>query len=195
MINPDDLIKSATGGVVGFMLAQFVNLVALAWKRWRRPVLVIEPASDNATIVSDSVHYANLPEMLDRRVYGFYVKNAGRSVAKDVQFQITRIATRRREDTEYTPVSESSHQLGIYTGADNAPGAKTVTLAPKSAALVRLGSWREDADVIWPAISEQIDYHEEANSDAVDWRFTVITFDEGGTYTTADIDITFRKNR
>lgn len=195
MINPDDLIKSATGGVVGFMLAQFVNLVALAWKHWRRPVLVIEPASDNALIVSDSVHYANHPDMLSRRVFGFYVKNSGRSVAKDVQFQITKIETRRREDTEYSPVSESTHQLGIYTGADGNYGATSVTLAPKSAALIRLGSWREDTGVIWPAISEQIDYHEEANSDAVDWRFTVIAFDSDGTYTTAQIDITFRKKR
>jgi hypothetical protein len=182
-----DFLKSGLGAVIGFALAQFVNLVKVARDWLMRPRLRIEPVSGGSNGWRILMHSAqvNRGEFLEEETYGFYVHNIGRTIATGVRFQLIKIEYRGSEWPEFAEASNQTSDLAVYNGSGaNKRGAESATLVPGAKTLVHLGSWREDYDVVFPAIHSIPDYYEESCSSADEFRFTVVAYDDHAHFTT-----------
>jgi hypothetical protein len=180
-----DLIKSGLGAVIGFMLAQVVSLSTFAASRIRRPRLgILSSQSQNWQILMHSVEAEN-GETYKEEEYGFYVCNRGRRIATEVQFQILSIECRGRNQSEFAEISRHTFDLEVYSGSNRRVGEKIVTLVPGAQVLIHLASWREDSNVVYPAVDAIPDYYEEICSHAIDYRFTIVSFDDSGMSTTS----------
>lgn len=183
-----ELIQSGVGAVVGFLLAQLVNVAALMWEWSRRPRLVIELPQGNARILSHSAEVRR-GEYLREEIYGFSVRNEGLRVAIGVRFQLIKVEHRRSGQDEFREISDQAYELNLYNGAGSSSGAGSVMLVPGAAALVKLASWREDYEPIFPAVIGLPDYYEESTSGSDEFRFTVVAFDGNGSYVTEIVTI------
>jgi len=184
-----DIIKSISGGVIGFVLAQLVNIAKVSWQWWVKPRLAIKLFSDGTVLLSHESETEDGP--LREVWHGFQVWNTGRRVATGVRFQILKIEIRDRAQPrgDFSLISDSAIDLSIYTGADGTREAKQATLVPGAAVSVALAYWREDNDVVRPASEFASDYYEEICSQAEEFRFTVCAFDDGKRYATAKVVI------
>lgn len=174
-----DFMKSGLGAVIGFVLAQLVNLAGIIWKWCRRPRLRIEPLSGNGNWLI-LMHYPDQgnDEPLNEKMYGFYVRNVGRTIATCVRFQIIRVECRKGKCLGFSECSHQAQDLAIYTNSTGKRGAEMVTLVPGARVLVHLGSWREDYGVVFPGSISVPDYYEEICTGASEYRFTVVAFDD-----------------
>ncbi len=184
-----DLLKSALGAVIGFFLAQVVNLAKIAWDIYRRPRLVItHPDSKNWRVLMHDAQ-VGLGETYAEEIYAFYVCNVGRRIATGVRFQLIKIEYRGVNWLEFADASEQTCDLAVYTQASANRGAESITLVPGAKTLVHLASWREDYDVVFPAVATLPDYFEEICTGATEFRFTVVVFDDHARFTTAIVTI------
>lgn len=177
-----DILRSGAGALLGFLLAQLVNVAALAYDRFTRARLRIDTST--LQILSHSSEAGN-GELYREELYGFAVRNTGRRVATGVEFQLLKIETRRRKDSEFRTVADNTFELAVYNTASAKRGATKVTLVPGSAVLVHLATWREDYWAVMPAVNGIPDYYEETCSDAEEYRFTLAAFGDKGELATA----------
>jgi hypothetical protein len=185
-----NLLQSGIGAFIGFLLGQAVNLVRFAWDRYKRPRLVIEELDGGSRILSHSTPIGDSHELVEERMYGFLVRNAGRSMAAGVRFQLLKIEYRER-DGEFITVADHAFTLSVYAGADGSDGGTETSLVPNAAALVHLGIWRQDIDALVPAVTGLPDYYVETCAAGVEYRFGVVAFDPQGRYAekTLTIDV------
>ena len=79
----DDYVKGAVGSVIGFALAQAVNLAKVGREWWRRPKLHIEFYNTDAQTLRHHVDAGH--DIVEEIVYGFTIRNSGRSMAEGVE--------------------------------------------------------------------------------------------------------------
>jgi hypothetical protein len=183
-----DLIKSGIGAVIGFMLAQLVNIAKLTWERLRRPKLRIRLTPNNQ-LLSHSTQLTS-GETVQEVYYGFDIRNVGKRIATGVRFQLLKI----EYDTSdgYTEVLDTALDLSTYVGADKGPGSKEATIVPGAAVAVGLASWRGDYDVAWPLAEGVPDYYEETCGGARTLKFKVVAFDDSGSFVSANVYVRAR---
>lgn len=172
-----DLIRSGIGAILGFLLAQLINVAKLAWDWWKRPRLDIEMPGGNCQILSHGTEVGR-GDIRDEKIFGFYVRNTGRQIATGVRIQLIKIEYREKDWPEFADISDQAYSLALYRGAAHKSEDTETVLVPGASALVHLASWREDYDPIFPAVSGLPDYYEEICALAVEYRFTVVAFDD-----------------
>tara|TARA_Y100001947_G_C10292649_1_gene283581 strand:- start:702 stop:989 length:288 start_codon:yes stop_codon:yes gene_type:complete len=91
-----DLAKSGFGAVLGFFLAQLVNLARVYRDERRKPKLAIEPDETPSLVLSHTKEISPW-EPYREKVYGVVVRNTGRSIATGVHFQVIKIECRDRD--------------------------------------------------------------------------------------------------
>lgn len=173
----DDLFHSGFGALLGFLLAQFVNVAKVGYDCLMAARLRID--TSEPLILSHMAEAGN-GERYDERFYGFTVRNAGRRLATGVAFQLLKIETRTRHEQEFRPISNNTFDLALYDGESAQRGGTKVTLIPDSAVLVHLATWREDYGVLIPAVESVPHYYVESCSDAFEYRFTIAAFGDKG---------------
>jgi hypothetical protein len=172
-----DFIKSGIGAILGFLLAQFVNVARLIWDWWNRPKLVIEPVGQNCVLLGHGTE-AGSGEIYDEEVYGFYVRNTGRRIATGVRVQLINIEYREHNWPKFADISEHAYDLALYKGAGRKSEDTEAVLVPEATVVIELARWREDYGTIFPAVSGLPDYYEEICALATEYRFTVVAFDD-----------------
>lgn len=172
-----DLIRSGIGAVIGFLLAQLINVARLIWEWWTRPRLVIELPHENCQILSHGAQVGR-GKIYDEKIFGFYVRNEGQRIATGVRFQLVKIEYREKEWPEFADISDQAYELTLYMGAGRKSEDTETVLVPRAGALVELGGWREDHEAIFPSVVGLPDYYEEICAGATDFRFTVVAFDD-----------------
>jgi hypothetical protein len=80
--------------------------------------------------------------------------------------------------SEFAEISGHAYDLTLYKGAGRGPGDSVTVLVPGASVVVWLASWREDTEVIFPAVSGLPDYYEAICNNATTYRFLVVAFDE-----------------
>lgn len=189
-----DLIKSGIGAVLGFTLAQIVNIAKVAHDWFTRPRLVIEPINSEYRILSHSTQVNN-GEWYEEEIYGFYVRNRGRRIATGVRFHLLKVEYKKSSNPELALASDSSFELATYTQSDSLRGATQTILVPGAAALVNLAWWREDFDAALPSVREIPDYYHETCEGHDVFRFTVVAFDDSARFVTKALTVQTRPHR
>lgn len=178
-VNVNDLLKSGVGAVIGFSLAQVVNLARSIHEIYVRPQLRL--SAPEFCIVGDPLYseHGNPPV----RYYGFKVKNTGRRVATNVQFQIEAIERKPLHHSDYQLIDCASQQLFTFNPSKpKEKGADLITLPPGGAAVILMATWDRSDTVFRPSGSiPRIELKECAGQQ--DYRLSVIAFEAGGRYT------------
>lgn len=172
-----DLIRSGIGAILGFLLAQLVNLSKIIWDSWNRPKLAIEPVGDNCLLLSHSTE-ASSGERIKENIFGFEVRNIGRRIATGVRAQLIKIEYRNRDWPKFADISTHAYDLALYLGAGRKSQDTRAVLIPGASVTIELAGWREDYDAVFPAVSGLPDYYEEICAGATEYRFTVVAFDD-----------------
>lgn len=189
-----DLLKSGLGALIGFALAQLVNLAALVWKRWRRPKLKIKQIK-NALLLSHTTQLSPT-EDADELYFGFVVQNVGRTVSTGVRFQIIGIKFGHKNGDFLDYLGEMALDLSVYRGAHGTEtGASEITLVPNAAARIALAWWREDQTALRPCVDNSFDYYDEMADNVTEFEFDIAAFDDSGNLATSTIrvDTTYAK--
>lgn len=181
-----DLLKSGMGAIIGFALAQIVNFSQIGWRWWRRPVLKIESIRGDYLLMEHITEVAP-GEYAEAKEFGFVVRNTGRGIATGVQFHLTRIETRSRNATEFHLASEHTYTLQIDQSGTFAEDRTRVTLVPGTSVIVKLATWREAWDCIYPSITPRPEYYQDALTRVAECKFVVVVFDDTGSYDTQEI--------
>jgi hypothetical protein len=182
-----DLIKSGIGAVIGFFLAQLINLAKLIWEWWHKSKLAIE-VLDRSLILSHTTQLSS-GESAREENYAFNVRNVGGRIATSVRFQLLNIQFRQKGESDFANLSDIALNLSTYTGANFEHGSEEISLVPKSAATIALASWREDHDTVRPCAKEIFDYYDEMCQDAYEYKFEVVAFDASGDFVMKTITI------
>lgn len=183
MLQPEWWIP-AIGAVIGFVLAQLVSGAKIARDWWSRPRLRIETLSSSHQVLAHSTQISQIGYVEERK-FAFIVRNAGRSVAEAVQFQVLKIEIKERGAPDFADVFDGSLPLHLYRNADRDDGSLTATIVPRAGPIVSLASWREDYGVIFPETDCLPDYYEEICASAKEYRFSVVAFGKNAKYVTA----------
>lgn len=175
-----EYIQGAIGAVVGFTLAQLVNVAKLLLDWCLKPRLKIEASED-----CRALHHTAQTEhgYLDEEIYAFSVSNKGFRIATGVRFQLIKIEKRESDAKKFETVSDEASDLAPYIGSDVTAEPNPAVLVPGAAISVRLGKWREDYPCVIPAVRNLPDYFEEMCDTADEFRFTVIAFDDKARHT------------
>ena len=176
-----DFFKSGVGAIIGFVLAQLVNVAKLIWDWWNRPVLLVKPAGDDCLLLSHTTEVSS-GELCKEKIYGFFVRNLGRRVATGVRVQLLKAEHRPRGATAFETVSEHSYDLALHHGSIRKSTDTETVLIPGASVEIELAGWREDYDVVFPTVSGLPEYYEEICSGSVEYRFTVVAFDENANF-------------
>lgn len=181
------LIEPILGGAVGFALAQSANLVLWTYNWLMRPRLSIELVGKHSLLHSGEEqtedHEFNLCE-----VYGFRVRNDGRSISHGVRFQLLRSQCRSHGLKGYGPISERTFPLAVYNQASSDRGPTEVTLVPGASVDVELARWTDDQyDVVVPSVRSLPEYFLEACSEIGDFKFSVVVFDDTARFSKREI--------
>lgn len=182
----DSLIQSAAGAVIGFALAQVVNVAKVIINFLYAPKLRIK-TTQNCRLLDHHVEQG-LGQRRHEIEFGFDVLNIGRRVATDVKCQLLKIEYQKRGENFRTAVDQT-FPLFQYSSANNRSEAIMVTLIPKASATFHLASYQEDRHVIWPEIRQPLDYYEEACEGAISYWFTVVVFDKQNRFVTKVLTI------
>jgi len=185
-VDYNDLWKPGLGAIIGFLLAQFVDVAVLIWGRWRRSKLTIELMASNV-IMAHTVMFSPTEEGREE-VYAFVVRNVGKKIATGVRFQILNIRLRNRGLSEFANLSDVALSLKTYSD-DEKRGRETITLVPKAAANIALARWRQDLGVVRPCAPSVFEYYDEMCANAVEYRFEVTVFDDSGDFATKHVTI------
>lgn len=183
-----EIWSSAVGAVIGFALAEFVSGTKLAWGWLRRPRLAIVEDGQYC-ILSDAEEVAS-GQLLDREIYGFDVRNAGRRIATNVRFQLLKVEGRDKGSDEFHLLAEGAYDLSVFRESRRDFGSPTATLVPGAQVTVELAKWREDHfDALMPAIREVPPYFEESCQGVREFRFTVAVFDDEREFKSAVLSV------
>jgi hypothetical protein len=180
-----DLIKSGLGAIIGFALAQFVNVVKLGWDWWRKPKLKIEHSETNCLLSHTTALSSG--EMAGEKYYGFEVRNTGWRVATGVQFQIVKIEN--EIEGGWAEMADTALVLSTYHGADAKTAETKATIIPGASVAVGLATWRQDHDTVIPLAYGIPDYYEEFCEGSKAYRFTVVAFEDNGYYVKAVLTV------
>ena len=143
----DGFVESGIGAMIGFVLAQLVNVAKIFWDRYNRPKLVIESREANWILEPTERH----------TVYGFSLRNKGRTIATGVRVQLVKIVARHDGNKQYL-LSENAYDLLPYHQGKRESVSVPLTLFPGSSVEIYLAS-RNDSDngayedVIYPSVS------------------------------------------
>ena len=181
-----DLLKSGLGAIVGFLLAQFVDVANLIWKRVKRSKLKIELMASNV-IMAHTIMFSPTEEGREE-VYAFVVRNVGKKIATGVRFQILNIQFRDKHLSEFADLSDVALTLKTYSD-EQKQGREVITLVPKAAANIALARWRQDLGVVRPSAPTLFEYYDEMCANAVEYRFEVAVFDDSGDFATEHMTV------
>lgn len=165
-------MESGIGAIVGFLLAQLINAAKLLREWYTRPKLVIESRHENSVLEISERH----------TIYGFSIRNTGRSIATGVRVQVTKIVA-QLDGTNNRVLSENAYDLSPYRQVKGETPSVPLTLVPGAAIEINLAS-RNDfddgicEDVIYPSVSEIPHLFEEIATGAIGYSYTVVVFDD-----------------
>lgn len=168
----DGIVESGTGAIIGFFLAQIVNFAKIFRDWFNRPKLVIESRHTNWLLESTERH----------TVYGFCVRNKGRTIATGVRIQLVKIVARHEGNKHYR-LSENTYDLAPYHHGKRESVSAPLTLVPGSSVEIDLAS-RNDSDngayedVIYPSVSQLPHLFEEIATGAIEYTYSVVVFDD-----------------
>jgi hypothetical protein len=181
-----DLFKSGAGAVIGFALAQVVNIAKVSVEWVRRPKLKIETVGENHILLA---HLAETEqEPMEEIVYGFYVHNVGRRIATNTRFQIIKIEIRGKNDSSFSVVCNAALDLSTYINPYR-KGSKEATVVPGATVQIELAGYRENYEVIFPATDSIPEYYEEACSGSFEYRFEVVAFAENASFVKKQVTV------
>ena len=172
----EDFVGPATGAIVGFFLAQFVNIgkIFINWRH--RPKLIIECCQENWIL-----------EPTERdTIYGLSVRNKGRRIATGVRVQLVKIVAKHDGDV-CRLLSENAYDLLPYRQGSGEPVPIPLTLIPGSSVEIIMAS-RKDSDsgayedVIFPTVSNLPHLFEDLATGAIEYTYTVVVFDDKGNF-------------
>jgi hypothetical protein len=185
-----DFLKSGLGAVIGFLLAQLLNVANLVWDWWRKPKLEIE-SIDWCLFLSHATPLSS-GELVEEKYFGFHVRNVGKRVATGVQFQIIKIEN--EFEGGWAEMADTALELKTYHGADATTSDPKATIVPGAAIAVGLATWRQDHDTVRPLAHGIPDYYEETCENSKAYRYTVVAFEENGCYTQAVLSVRPHEN-
>ena len=183
-----DLFKSGLGAMLGFALAQVLNIAKLVYDSIVQPRLRIEKVGGAWRVLSHSTEAAH-GALYKEEIFSFSVRNVGRRVATGVRCQLLKIEYRRKEWPEFADVKESAADLRTYAEGGGGEGDLVTTLIPQACAQFQVAAWREDYPVLFPSIDRTPAYYEEICSGAVEYRFTVVAIDDQARFVTEQLTI------
>jgi hypothetical protein len=177
---PVDFITPALGAIVGFALAQFVNIARLIWTASRSAKLKIDDLGTDCMLFSHTLKDGSV-----ELIYAFGVENVGKRSAAGVRFQLLKTELQTRKGSgDFDPPSHSALDLSLSHSEEGGEKTKQVTLVPGARAFVRLAVWREASGIITPSSAAPFDYYQKVAEYAYEYRFTVAAFDETGRFAT-----------
>ena len=168
----DGFVESGIGAIIGFFLAQIVNMGKIIRDWYNRPKFVVESRQENWILERAERH----------TVYGFFVRNKGRTIATGVRVQVVKILARHDGNKHYI-LSENAYDLLPYHQGRRESVSVPLTLFPGSSVDIHLAS-RNDydngayEDVIYPSVSELPHLFEEIATGANEYIYTVVVFDD-----------------
>lgn len=165
-------LESGIGAVIGFVLAQLVNVVKLFWEWRNRPKLIIESNGDNS-VLETGEHYSH---------YGCSVRNVGRTIATGVRVQLVRIEG-RHSGHEFRCLLEHTYELFPFRHGTGASASAPIVLVPGMAIEIGLASKKGSdvithCDAILPSVSGIPELFEEMVFGLSEYRYTVVAFDD-----------------
>jgi len=163
------IITPALGGIVGFILAQFVNIAKIVVLWWRRPRFAFDYVQPDMMILSDSEETEHGP--VGRNKYGFTIQNRGRTPAYESQVFLTG-AFSSADGKHFRPVINYAQCLP-WVDADEGKKYSPAIILPGTGLLVSLGEWSEMYDGIYFSTRSTPDYYEEAMNGARYLRVSV----------------------
>jgi hypothetical protein len=170
-----DFWKPAFGAVVGFVLAQSLNIGKIAWDEWRRPKLRIVRTKNDTLLWQNS-------NGVGEAWFGFKVRNIGRRVATSVRCQIVKIEFLDKGADQFGIYSTAALDLFGYTGQHKEPNVKEATIVPATEIDILLAYYDSAQDELAPKVDRLLDYFDEQTIEAVQYRFTVVAFDSSNRY-------------
>lgn len=183
-----DLAKGGLGAVIGFVLAQTVNLARLWYQHLRRPVLRIEQPKENYELMTIGVEDAGGRFLYSKIVYGFQVRNTGRTIATGVRFQINSVEMRLPSRLDYERLANYSIDLAVFENAEKAGTVKETSILPGAAAQVALAVGSTFLGLVEPHAENTPGFFGKMEG-AEELRFLVAAFDRSGEYTSAQLTI------
>lgn len=170
----EKLFDPVMGAIVGFLLAQVVQVAVIAWNYFKRPKLVI---GDVVEVSTD--------DPTDACSYTFCVQNKGLSIATSVKFQLIKIEFLHTEKCGFKCISEHVYNLPIYNSQSQQKYAEAV-LIPNATIHINLAfqpDYNEQGqDIITPASQGLPDFYDTVCEGAEKYRFTVVAFDDKAHY-------------
>ena len=192
----DSLIKSGTGAIIGYILAQFTNVAYLCWKRYKKPKFRIEKINGTYKVFDgyEEEEHWNDPEALQHTFYAFRLRNTGKSVARNVRAQIVKLEVKQTGRKHFGEVSQGVGDLYEFTGPKSAVENSTFTLAPKASVDIHFAGTREDLEpTIFPAAIRTKEHYELIEYGAI-YKFAIVVFDDDGNYTPTTIILNSTKD-
>jgi hypothetical protein len=153
----DQLFLSMLGGLTGFLLAQTVNLLALAKQWWRKPRLRIEAVGSDYILLDHKTQHSSGQDMR-QMVCGFQVRNTGRTPAFNIQAYLLKIEIKDKPDDEFNEILLHTYTLPWANMRSEKHARDSLILLPNACATVRLAEWDEAHDILIPYTLGVIDY-------------------------------------
>jgi hypothetical protein len=179
-----EFVKPAIGAGLGFVLAQVFNLAKLIHERIMRPKLrIFDPKGRNWQFLMQLVEAEKGKKRIEERRYGFCVCNYGHRIATGVRFQLLKIEYRHEGWAEFHQISGQTFDLFVANESGSDRGANMTTLVPGAVTTVHLASWREDFELVLPETAVMPMGYVEMCQHAVEFRFTVVAFDDQAQFT------------
>jgi hypothetical protein len=177
------------GVVVGFALAQLMDLAKLAYWWLMKPRLEIQQVGDRGILLDHSEEIAS-GEVVREIIYGFFVRNCGRRMARGVEAMLVKIEIDQGDDAGFHQFSADTCRL-CWHGVRS--DAQLVTLVPGTTAIVSLARWRDDLFCVVPDTDRLEEYYSETCVGAARVRFSVVVVDDHGTYASREFTIENRR--
>lgn len=169
--------------LLGFALAQLVNVIALLFRCYTKPRLRIRTVGQDHVLLDYPEELASR-DIVRKIIYGFQV-NYGRSVAHGVRAFIAKAEIRDKSDSEFRQFSSHTSTLPWHgSGSDENPAV----LIPGGSMTVRMTDWREDLFCVVPANSIA-ELYEEICGGVVQFRFTVAVVEDSGEHASGEFTI------
>lgn len=170
--------------LLGFALAQLVNVVALLFRCYTKPRLRIRTVGQDHVLLDYPEELASR-DIARKIIYGFQVDNYGLSVACGVRAFLSKTEIRDKSDSEFRQFSSHTSTLPWHgSGSDEYPAV----LVPGGSMTVRMADWREDLFCVVPAHG-MAELYEEICGGVAQFRFTVSVVEDSGEHASGKFTI------
>jgi hypothetical protein len=178
----EDLLKSGIGAIIGFVLAQVVNLVKIYLDYTRRPILTIVE-NENSVLLSHSEQDQS-GVYVPHTYHGLGVRNDGRTPVKNLKCYILKIEIKKQNRDELALAFDSSTQIPSFEASYRTKSsAKDLILIPGAKHDFLFGIYRQEMEsVLYPAIGYVPDYYENVCDSADYYVVTVVAMADNAEY-------------